>query len=419
MKKIFLTSGLVLCMACPAMATTDLTYENNTWSPSMGANNTNCVNTYLGTAEDGANVTFDPIFDANTYKIKYYGGTAKNGDVTHAVSGSAEQSIMFDQEGQTVRANTFTVLGYTFSGWRADKVMGTGLNPTTGLSDDKTTGGQEYAVNDPISPKYKVDGDTNMYAQWSANPHTITYKSGAGNGNDVTQNVHYDDVNVALKSISEAGFSKTGYHFAGWETSSNFQDATGQSPTLSSPDTLGTAGIGNADWSVGMINQYILDADATLTAQWVANGYTVKYECGGSDVNDRTASYTTAGSAQHEYNVTFDGSASSSKLVADMCSFTGYKPNGWSCVDTSTGNTVATPFGGTNGEYTHAGNITCTAQWNQNTINLQWKDATGAVIDTEGTAAESCDYDGAITLPESPSKEGYTFKGWTVANQGV
>ena len=427
MKKIFLTSGLVLCMACPAMAETpDLEYDNGVWSPAMGENNTNCVDTYLGTSSDGATVAFDPKFEANTYTITYYGGTAKNGSVTRPVSGSVNQSIVFDETGQTVKANAgeggtgFSILGYSFTGWRANKVMGTGANPATELSEDHTSGGQEYAANDPISPKYQVVGGTSVYAQWSANPHTITYNPGSGTGTAVVQNVHYDDVNVALKSIGsdagQANFSKEGYHFAGWQTSSNFSDTTGQSPTLQSPVTLGTAGSGNADWSVGVIDQYILDANATLVAQWVANGYTVTYECGGLTVNsvNHSASYTTAGETQHVYNVTFDGSATASKTVAQMCTFTGYTTTGWSCVDNSTGATVATPFGGTEGAYNHAGSVTCTAQWEQNTINLQWYNAAGTLIDTTDSDAASCDYDGAISLPNNPGKDGYTFKGWTV-----
>lgn len=438
MKKIFLTSGLVLCMACPAaMAATNLVYtpaDGDTpasWNPA--ANGNNCTETYLGTAENGANVAFDPIFDANTYTITYYGGTAKNNGVTHAVdTGDANAvavSVEYDGLNYTVKGNSgtngtnFSVLGYSFTGWRADhKVTSDGDNSvaagaSTPLTDSNTAGGTQYSANDNLSP-YKVVGDTNMYAQWSANPHTITYQSGSGTGEDVVQNVHYDDVSVALKSISEAGFSKTGYHFAGWESTNNFNDTLGNAATTTST-VYGAAVSGqpNANWTPGSISQYVSDHDATFTAQWVANGYTVTYLCGGSTVNgvNHSASYTAAGTAKHVYDVTFDASADALKTVATMCSFTGYTPNGWSCVADEGGATVATPFGGTNGAYNYAGSVTCTAQWTQNSINLKWYDDEGSANEAEGGAA-SCSYDAGITLPTNPGKDGYTFKGWKVRN---
>ena len=49
------------------------------------------------------------------------------------------------------------------------------------------------------------------------------------------------------------------------------------------------------------------------------------------------------------------------------------------------------------------------ADWTANTININWRD-NGVVI-----AQNTCTYDGTITLPQEPTKTGYTFAGWVLA----
>jgi hypothetical protein len=57
---------------------------------------------------------------------------------------------------------------------------------------------------------------------------------------------------------------------------------------------------------------------------------------------------------------------------------------------------------------TYEGESTLRAQWNANTINLDFYD--GETKLSSGT----CTYDGGIELPEDPTKEGYEFDGWKV-----
>jgi hypothetical protein len=57
---------------------------------------------------------------------------------------------------------------------------------------------------------------------------------------------------------------------------------------------------------------------------------------------------------------------------------------------------------------TYQGESTLQAQWNANTINLDFYD--GETKLSSGT----CTYDGGIELPEDPTKTGYEFDGWRV-----
>ena len=50
--------------------------------------------------------------------------------------------------------------------------------------------------------------------------------------------------------------------------------------------------------------------------------------------------------------------------------------------------------------------------WEPNTINLNWYD--GDTKLTVANSAQSCVYDSTLTVPQQPTKPGYTFNGWKV-----
>ena len=53
------------------------------------------------------------------------------------------------------------------------------------------------------------------------------------------------------------------------------------------------------------------------------------------------------------------------------------------------------------------------ADWTANTINIDWW--TGDEDSDDAYASTTCTYDGTITLPTQPTKTGYTFAGWRLA----
>ena len=63
---------------------------------------------------------------------------------------------------------------------------------------------------------------------------------------------------------------------------------------------------------------------------------------------------------------------------------------------------------------TDTGPVTLQAQWDPNTINIEWYNGDTKITPSNNTA-NTCEYDGAITLPTNTlTKTGYTFGGWRV-----
>lgn len=160
---------------------------------------------------------------------------------------------------------------------------------------------------------------------------------------------------------------------------------------------------------------------ANLVATWTPNPFTITYACG-SPINGSAS--TTTGPTTTKTDVEMDGAYT--LAAADNCSLTGYTFAGWACPNLPGTPTLPTDAqtklyfaGSATGTYSYAGDVTCTAQWTQNKVNLTWYDDTvanngQAITLPQGSQAGTCTYDSTITLPAEPSKTGYTFKGWKV-----
>jgi uncharacterized repeat protein (TIGR02543 family) len=115
-----------------------------------------------------------------------------------------------------------------------------------------------------LSSSFLPSGDTTLYAQYSS--QTVTFDSNLGTG--VMQN----QISAGPANLSANAFLRSGFSFAGWNTSS---DGTGAS---------------FADGS-----SYPFSISERLYAQWTANSNVVTYdEAGGSSVAD--GSFITGGS---------------------------------------------------------------------------------------------------------------------------
>ena len=178
-----------------------------------------------------------------------------------------------------------------------------------------------------------------------------------------------------------------GYVFDGWATS-----------------TTGTA------MTSAELEAYAISEDTNLYAIWHAGSYTITYNCGGV----AGASTTATGPTTNSQNVNMDGSYT--LAAADNCALDGYTFAGWSCPNLTGTPTFGTYFaGGANGTYSYAGDVTCTAQWTANTINLSWDDNNATTASVGG--GSTCTFDGSITLPSQvPQRTGYEFGGWEVSN---
>ena len=322
----------------------------------------------------------------------------------------------------TITAPAMT--GYIFGGYWTGK---TG----TGTQYVATTGGT--LMNNLDQWKNGETGNTTgtLYAKWTAKTYDVTYAVGTCGGTNKTYSggLTYNQ-NYEVLGTSASGMTVTvpsGYTFNGWTESLT----------------------GNATRQPGYVYQpWNTDGGLTLTAQCSANNINITFNCakptagtaipGGSGAYAVTASETVSinlgtgdvavqnSTTSATHAIAMDGSGT----ITTTCSLNGWTFDGWSCTSgltsDSAGSTavsfisIASIDNGTSSVYMKNSNgVTCTAKWTQNHINLTWKDgigANGGSAITVGTASQSCDYDGAITLPTPPNRDGYTFSGWTVSN---
>ena len=146
----------------------------------------------LGTFE-GANIILWAQWTKNssepetpkTYLVTYNsnGGT-----------GTMSHSTYTEGVSKKLTKNTFTKIGYTFSGWNT-KEDGSG---TPYKDEDSVT----------ISKK------STLYAQWKANTYTVKYDANEGTGT-MSSSKHTYDKELALTKNT---FTRKGYTFDGWNT---------------------------------------------------------------------------------------------------------------------------------------------------------------------------------------------------------
>ena len=164
---------------------------------------------------------------------------------------------------------------------------------------------------------------------------------------------YYKDEGLLLPDASK--LERTGYTFAGWETSE---------PTA---DTI------------------------KCSAKWTANTYTVTFDsAGGSEVITKTVTATYG------------------EQLGDMPVpiRTGYFFRGWYDAPVE-GKCYGNSDGKGTSRYDKTENCTLYAQWAINRYTITFDTAGGSEI-----APITQDYDTAITAPADPTREGYTFIGW-------
>lgn len=155
----------------------------------------------------------------------------------------------------------------------------------------------------------------------------------------------------------------------------------------------------------GLGNSFYCSKEATVYAHWTPKNYTVTYDCDDGHIVGDTESTTTSNTATFDTPYTF-------LTGADTCEKAGFVFNQWEC---KKGNITIDQT--TNAQYWKVnGAVTCTASYSSNTVNLQWR-PNGGTLGT--TMPNSCVYytSGGISgISPNPTKTGYTFNGWRIAN---
>lgn len=458
MKKLFLTSGLIVCMACPAFASTDI---------AANAETADCTDTYLGDgAGDAESANLEAKWTPISYAISFAGGQAGNHTEIGYVTGStaAVSPITFDSTNTPLTANGFSARGYQFDHWSSTVNLETGAATATNYNNQASLATYAYA------------GNPTLTANWTAKQYNVNYAAGThGSGSSTDTNGAIFDTNYTIKGIGtgqgQSGVTAdTGYHFVDWTgtstdtayTSANYTETQTITPyTIDAPLTLtanfaanthtityapGAYGTGGTTDTATYDTPYVAlataaaasvtenpgytfvgwntetgqtisnwsgiptwtaanDVDLTVYAAYTANGYQITFTCG-TKPQGASTDIAQGGVAGTAVNVTYATAYAALPATAGTCSLPGYHFNGWSCAN---GITAA---GGT---YNYAGDTVCDATWAPNSIGLTWyADEDTETAMTVDSASQTCTYDGQITLPTAEPKTGYTFQGWKV-----
>ena len=345
-------------------------YEFVNWT--KGEDEVSKVNPYVFTVTEDVSLTAN--FKASTFTISYEldGGQLAEGDTN-----PGEYTI----EDEDIKLKNPTKAGYTFAGWlkEGDETPSTEATIATGTTGNlkftaqwtinqytitfETDGGTTIApikqdFNTPVTapadptkegytfagwdkdvPETMPAGDMTITAQWTINQYTITFDTDGG----TTIAPIKQDFNTPV--TAPANPTKEGYTFAGWD-----KDV---------PETM-PAG------------------DMTITAQWTINQYTITFDTDGG---------TTIAPIKQDFNTPVTAPADPTKE--------GYTFAGW---DKDVPETMP------------AGDMTITAQWTINQYTITFDSDGGSEV-----ASITADYKSTLTKPTDPTKEGYTFAGWSPA----
>ena len=326
-----INSGVATAITANAFTRTGYTFAGwNTLANGTGTNYTNQQSVTLS-----GNLTLYAKWTANTYTVTYTYNSADGG--TRPTTDS------FTVGGSAITLPTPTRTGYTFAGWYAE----------VGLSTLIGNAGASYSPT----------GSVTIYAKWTANSNTVTFKSNyVGGAVDSTQSI----VTAVATGLTSNAFTRAGYVFSGWNTLAN---GTGTNYTDGQSVTLTGA--------------------LTLYAKWSAGIYTVTYNYNSATGGASAASgnYTTGGT----------------QLVLPVPTKTGYTFGGWYDASDFSGSALASSITTTSSKIIYA-------KWTAATFTVLYE-YNGA---TAGDSTASATYTTAsttITLP-TPTKTGYTFAGW-------
>lgn len=205
--------------------------------------------------------------------------------------------------------------------------------------------------------------DSTLYAYWSPKNYTVSFNANGGSVTTTSKSVTYNSTYGDLPTPTRAG-----YFFNGWYTATS--GGTQVTSTTKVQITL----------------------TQTLYARWAAKTYTVTLSANGGSVDPTFKSVT--------YDSTYGDFPTPNRA--------GYTFKGW--FTTASGGTQITST--TKVQITTA--QTLYAQWTANKYTVEY-DANGGAV---GASSKQVTYDATYGALSTPTRTGYTFKGWYTEASG-
>lgn len=384
-------------------------YTFSGWSPAVGA--------------ISGNTTYTAQFTENKYTIAFNGNGNTGGSM------SSITNVGYD-DSKTLTANAYTKTGYTFAGWATS-----------------ASGSVVYSDKASVSKLSATNGATvTLYAKWTANSYTIKFNANGGSGSMSDLAMTYD----TAKNLTAKSFTRTGYDFLGWSTSSTATTAT--YADKASVKNLTSTNKGTVTlYAVWKIQSFAItvvaspaeggtvsgggtfDYNKTATLTATANaGWKFKQWNDGNTSNPRTVTVTgattyTATFEKLTYLVRWFNEDGSKLLETDSSVPYGTMPtyNGATPTKTATAQYTYTHIGwavsptaeNTTGLTAVVANIDYYARFRAdiNKYTVTWKNDDGTVLETDTLVPYGTppDYNGATPTKASTAQYDYTFLGWS------
>jgi len=340
--------------------------------------------------------------------------------------GSAVDSQVVSCNATATSPATPTKTGYTFAGWYSDALLTSVFAFTTPITAAITlnakwtaisytitynlSGGTNNASNpatftiasaaitlaDPIYTGYTFGGWFNnigltgtavtsiptgtsvnqvFWAKWTAALFTITFdkNDAAATGTMAAQSI----ASGASAPLTSIGFSKSGWNFAGWATTSTGVVAYANGANY----TMGTANV-------------------TLYAKWTVASFSITF-----DKNDAAATGTMAAQSI--------ASGASAPLTTN-----GFSKSGWNFAGWATTSTGAVAYADGASYTMGAANVTLYAKWTVASFSITFDKNDAAATGT--MAAQSIASGASVPLTTNGfSKSGWNFAGWATTSTGA
>ncbi|MBQ7541797.1 MAG: InlB B-repeat-containing protein [Clostridia bacterium] len=284
----------------------------------------------------------------------------------------------------TVTLTADTVPGYTYVGLvRKTSVPTVSVGITASYPSDFTTSDTGATISGS-TVKYQhtdttgTDGNGNIYYAYYyvANHYTVRYNAGGGSGSMSDQSFTY---NVS-QNLFENSFSRSGYVFNGWATSSGGSSVYADGQSVKNLTTTAN----------GVV---------TLYACWTAESYTIMYDTVGGSID---------GIPQTTYDINTNVSLpTASKEGHTLVSWRADDSGNWGPMTYNANSPIS-------GKY---GNVKFTAVWNANSYTVAFNSNGGSGT---GMSNQTFTYGVSQALTACAySRDGYTFRGWALSSDAT